>query len=86
MIQGIIQLCKRSQIVNFGSTYLCDQFFFSINIIKNCYGLATSSVHPNIKHLVKPKAPRISHRAKKFNTCLFVIFYYFTLQLLQSFA
>ena len=53
----------------FGSTYLCEQFFSKMNITKSCYRsrltdqnlsmqlrVATSSVRPNIKRLVKQKS------------------------------
>ena len=58
----------------FGSTYLCKQFFSKMNITKSPYRsrltdenlsmrlrVATSSVRPDIKRLVKQKSFQISH-------------------------
>ena len=58
----------------FGSTYLCEQFFSKMNITKSRYRsrltdenlsmrlrVATSSVRPDIKRLVKQKSFQISH-------------------------
>ena len=58
----------------FRSTYLCEQFFSTMNIAKSRYRsrltdenlsmqlkVATSSVRPNIKRLIKQKSFQISH-------------------------
>ena len=58
----------------FKSTYLCEQFFYKMNITKSRYRsrvtdenlcmklrVATSSVHPNIRRFVKQKNFQISH-------------------------
>ena len=58
----------------FGSTYLCEQFFSKMNFTKSRYRsrltdenlgmqlrVATSSVRPNIKRLVKQKSFQTSH-------------------------
>ena len=58
----------------FGSTYLCEQFFSKMNITKSRYRsrltdenlsmqlrVATSSVRPDIKRLIKQKSFQISH-------------------------
>ena len=58
----------------FGSTYICEQFFSKMNITKSRYRsrltdenlsmqlrVATSSVRPDIKRLVKQKSFQISH-------------------------
>ena len=73
----------------FGSTYLCEKFFYNEHH-KSRYRsrltdenlsmqlrVATSSVRPNIKRLVKQKSFQISHWVKNSIKCFFVIFYYF---------
>ena len=82
----------------FGSTYLCEQFFSKMNIAKSRKSsrvtdenlgmqlrVATSSVRPNIKRLVKQKNFQISHWAKTFNK-LFITIHYFMLQYRINFS